>query len=58
MIGIGLKYSLSEIPHKKIYWQVEYLANRSVIIVGVTLIWRRAVAAIHINSFKKYIGVI
>ena len=32
----------------RIYWQVKYLANRSVIVVGVTLIWRKAVAAVHI----------
>ena len=27
------------------YWRVEYLGNRSVIIAGVTLIWRKAVAS-------------
>jgi len=33
---------------------VEYLANRSVIVVHVTLIWRKAVAAIHIIAMKLY----
>ena len=40
------------IPYKWIYWQVEYLANWLIIVVGVTLIWRKAVAVIHINSYK------
>ena len=35
-----------------IYWRVEYLANQLVIVVGITLIWRKAVAAVHINSYK------
>ena len=32
------------IPYKQIYWQVEYLANRLVIVVGVILTWQKAVA--------------
>ena len=32
-----------------------YLVNWSVFIVGITLIWQKAVAAIHIhNSYKLY----
>ena len=37
-----------------IYWRVKYLANWSVIVVGVTLIWQKAVAAIHIIAIKLY----
>ena len=32
----------------------KYLANRSVIVVGVTLIWRKAEVAIHIIAMKLY----
>ena len=30
------------------------MANRLVIVVSVTLIWRKAIATIHINSYKLY----
>ena len=40
------------ILYKLIYWRVEYLANQSIIVVGVTLIWRKAVSFIHNNSYK------
>ena len=55
--AISVKADLAiyhQIPYKWIYWQAEYLANRSVIVVGVTLIWRKAVAAIHIIAIKLY----
>ena len=32
-------------------WQVKYLANLSKIVVGVTLIWRKAVAVSKHNSY-------
>ena len=41
----------ANILYKLIYWRVEYLANQSVIIVGVTLIWQNAEAAIHVISY-------
>ena len=37
-----------------IYWRVEYLTNWSVIVVGVTLIWQKVVAAVHIIAMKIY----
>ena len=33
------------------------MANQSVIVVGVTLIWRKAVAAGHINSYKAILAL-
>ena len=48
---------LPDIPYKWIYWRVEYLANRSIIVVGVTLIWRKAVAVIHVNSYKTILAL-
>ena len=45
------------LPYKWIYWRVEYLVNRSIIVVGVTLIWRKAVAVIHINSYKTILAL-
>ena len=33
-------------------WRVKYLANRSKIVVGVTLIWRKAVAVSKCNSYR------
>ena len=45
------------IPYKWIYWRVKYLANQSVIVVGVTLIWRKALAAVHINSYKTLLAL-
>ena len=36
------------------YWRVEYLANWLVIDVGVTLILRKAVAAMHIIAMILY----
>ena len=38
--------------YKKIYWRVKYLANHSVIVVDITSIWRKAVAAIYIIAMK------
>ena len=34
------------------------MANQSVIVVGITLVWRKAVAAIHINSYKTILALI
>ena len=35
------------------YWRVKYLANRSVIVVGITLIWQKAETAIYTyNSYE------
>ena len=48
------KYRISRFIGESNIWRVEYLANRSVIVVGVTLIWRKAVAAIHIIAIKLY----
>ena len=45
------------IPYKWIYWRVKYLANQLVIVVGVTLIWRKAVAAVHTNSYKTILAL-
>ena len=45
------------VPYMWIYWRVEYLPNQSVIVVGVTLIWRKAVAAVHINSNKTLLAL-
>ena len=42
MHGLGFDIScilLPEISYKQVYWRVEYLANLSVIFVGVTSIW-------------------
>ena len=39
---------------KQIYRQVKYLANQSAIIVGVTLIWQKAEAAIHIIAMTLH----
>ena len=33
-------------------WRVKYLANRSKIVVGVTLIWQKAVAVSKCNSYR------
>ena len=42
----------------RIYWRVKYLANRSVIVVGITLIWRKAVAAVHIIAiYEAYLNL-
>ena len=40
--------------YKYIYWRVEYLANRLIIVFGVTLIWQKAVAAIYLIAVKLY----
>ena len=33
-------------------WRVKYLVNQSKIVVGVTLIWRKAVAVSKCNSYR------
>ena len=40
------------IPYTLNNWRVKYLANRSKIVVGVTLIWRKAVAVSKCNSYR------
>ena len=40
------------IPYTQNNWRVKYLANRSKIVVGVTLIWRKAVAVSKCNSYR------
>ena len=35
----------------------QILANQSVIVVGITLIWQKAVAAIRINSYKTILAL-
>ena len=45
------------VPYMWIYWRVEYLANQLVIVVGVILIWQKAVAAVHINSNKTLLAL-
>ena len=57
LVGHFTKLSLRKVPYKWIYWRVEYLVNQSVIVVGVTLIWRKAVAAVHINSYKTLFAI-
>ena len=41
------------IPYTQKNWQVKYLANRSKIVVGVTSIWRKAVAVSKHNSYRR-----
>ena len=57
--GNGFRFYHYKLPYKWIYWRVEYLANRSIIIVGVTLILRKAVtvAIMHINSYKTILAL-
>ena len=40
------------IPYTQNNWRVKYLANRSKIIVGITLIWRKAVAVSKCYSYR------
>ena len=40
------------IPYTQNNWRVKYLANQSKIVVGVTLIWRKAVAVSKCNSYR------
>ena len=40
------------LPHKWIYWRAKYLANCSVIVAGITLIWRKAVVNIPIIAMN------
>ena len=56
-IFTNIQTYVCKIPYKQIYWRVEYLANQSIIVVGVALIWRKAVAAIHINSYKAILAL-
>ena len=44
----------SYLPYQYFYWQVEYLVNRLIAIVGVTLIRQKAVAGIHMKAIKLY----
>ena len=46
MIRFWIFQSNTVYVHKYIYWRVEYSVNRSVIVVGITLIWRKAVVTI------------
>ena len=41
--------------YNQIYWRIEYLANWSVIIVGITLIWQKAVATIHMKLYWRHL---
>ena len=43
---------LFSIPYTQNNWQVKYLANRSKNAVGVTLIWRKAIAVSKRNSYR------
>ena len=38
------------IPYTQNNWRVKYLANQSKIVIGVTLIWRKAVVVSEHNS--------
>ena len=40
------------IPYTQNNWQVKYLTNRSKIVVGITLIWRKAVTVSKCNSYR------
>ena len=40
------------IPYTLNNWRVKYLANRSKIVVGVILIWRKTVAVSKCNSYR------
>ena len=45
------------IPYTQKYWRVKCLANRSKIVVGVTLIWRKAVAVSKRNSYRPVMAL-
>ena len=47
-------YCISRFIGELNIWQIEYLANQSVIIIGVTLIYQKAVAVIHVIAMKLY----
>ena len=46
MIRFWIFQSNTVYVRKYIYWQVEYSVNRLVIVVGITLIWRKTVVTI------------
>ena len=45
------------LPYTQKYWRVKYLANRSKIVVGVTLILRKAVAVSKCNSYRPVMAL-